>query len=340
MNPVTKAAVYVRVMSRELDPALKPEEQRRRLTEFVGRRGWELAGMYEDTGPDAIPVKMTALQDALENSTGFDRLVVLRLDRLGTRSPRRVQSILNRLGKSGCALVSLEDRFDTGEESGKAVVSIVSAFAAGAPRPWVCGGWDQESLTDHGFAPATIIDVGAADGTKPLYQAFPDAYRVLIEPLAEFEPDLQSLASGHGEYVATAVGATEGTVRLAIPDNLRMTSALAAVEPLPLTSSREVPVTTLDSLLGRHNWKAPFGLKVAVEGFEHEVIEGASRLLQETQFVIAEVSITRRFRGERSCAELIEMMSARGFEVSDVLDAGRSLLGIHADLLFGRSAVS
>jgi FkbM family methyltransferase len=338
MNPASRAAVYVRVMSRELDPALEREEQRRRLTEFVQAQSWELAGVYEDTGPDALPVNMTALQEALESSPGLDRLVVLRLDRLGTRSPRRVESILNRLRDAGCALVSLEDSFDTGEESGRAVEAIVSAFAAGAPRPWVCGGWDRERLADRGFSPATIIDVGAADGTRPLYRAFPDAYRVLIEPLAEFEPDLRSLASSGGEYLATAVGAVEGTVTLAIPDNLRMTSALPAVEELPLTSSREVPVTTLDSLLESRNWTPPFGLKIDVEGFEHEVIEGASRLLGETQFVIPEVSITRRFRGERSCAELIEMMGVRGFEVCDVLDAGRSLLGIHADLLFRRSA--
>jgi FkbM family methyltransferase len=337
MDPVTTAAAYVRVMSRERDPELQPAEQSRRLTEFIRARGWQLGDVYEDTGPAALPVEMPALQTALDSAAALDRLVVLRLDRLGLRAPQRLESILARLEEAECALVSVEEGFSTAEESGNAFGAIVSAFAASAPRPWRYRGWDPESLAGRGFAPATIIDVGTADGTPPLYRAFPNAYRVLIEPLAEFEPDLERLASGHGEYVVTAVGASEGTITLAVPDNRRTASALAAVEPLP-SSSREVPVTRLDSLLAARSWTPPFGLKIDVEGFEHEVIEGASRLLRETQFVIAEASITPRFSGERSCAQLIEMMGARGFEVGDVLEAGQGRLGIHADLLFRRRA--
>src|SRR5262245_58520592 len=118
MVPVTRAAAYVRVMSRERDPALEPSEQRRRVTEFVRTKGWQLAHGYEDIGPAALPVEMPALQAALESAAGLDRLVVLRLDRLGLRAPERLESILARLRDAGCALVSVEEGFSTGDESG------------------------------------------------------------------------------------------------------------------------------------------------------------------------------------------------------------------------------
>src|SRR3954447_375084 len=45
--------------------------------------------------------------------------------------------------------------------------------------------WDVASIQKRGLSPRTVIDVGAARGTQPLYEAFPDAYLVLVEPLGE-----------------------------------------------------------------------------------------------------------------------------------------------------------
>jgi hypothetical protein len=115
-----------------------------------------------------------------------------------------------------------------------------------------------------------------------------------------------------------------------------MTSVLEAIGPLDLRSRRQVPLTTLDTLFEQGNWKPPIGLKLDVEGFEAEVVRGAERLLRATQFVIAEASVRDRFQGESSIRELISTMSSLGFQVSDVIDASASVLGVHADLLFKR----
>ena len=61
-------------------------------------------------------------------------------------------------------------------------------------------GWRVEHLRRAGIAPATVIDVGAANGTRALYEAYPDARLVLIEPLVEHEPDLQRLTADGGEH--------------------------------------------------------------------------------------------------------------------------------------------
>ena len=56
-------------------------------------------------------------------------------------------------------------------------------------------GWQPESLRKPGFAPATLIDVGVGAGTGDLYDAFPDAFLVLVDPLTEFEPQMSRLVS-------------------------------------------------------------------------------------------------------------------------------------------------
>jgi hypothetical protein len=58
-----------------------------------------------------------------------------------------------------------------------------------------------DHLKNVGFQPETIIDVGVARGTIDIYDAYPDAYYVLIEPVEEFKPDLVDLLKRlKGEY--------------------------------------------------------------------------------------------------------------------------------------------
>jgi hypothetical protein len=101
-----------------------------------------------------------------------------------------------------------------------------------------------------------------------------------------------------------------------------------------------VPMRTLDSLLDERGWTGPFGVKVDAEGFERHVIEGASRLLEETQFVIAELSVMRRYEDSYSFADFVRLMDDRGFAMHDILDAqkiGPSHAIMFIDVLFWRN---
>jgi FkbM family methyltransferase len=187
-------------------------------------------------------------------------------------------------------------------------------------------GWRAENLRKPGLAPATVVDVGVARGTPNLYDAFPDAYLVLVEPLREFEADLQRICKRRGgEYVLAAAGAEPGRAELYVDERMLYASSLLVDERRPpeeqeALERREVTVTTLDALRAEHGWKGPFGLKVDAEGYEHRVIEGAVALLCETQFVIAEVSVARPLTGGVSFAEFIALMDRHGFALHDLLD--------------------
>ena len=52
------------------------------------------------------------------------------------------------------------------------------------PRSWNRFFRHVKSL---GFQPSLIVDVGAADGTPELYNAYPGAKFILIEPLIELK---------------------------------------------------------------------------------------------------------------------------------------------------------
>jgi FkbM family methyltransferase len=185
-------------------------------------------------------------------------------------------------------------------------------------------GWHSDNLRKRGFAPETVIDVGVAHGTPSLCRAFPDAYHVLVEPLREFEPSMrQQLRTVRGEYVITAVGNREGTIDIHFDPNAPWTGSMLESHSAAHTGAarerREIELTTLDRLVERRGWVAPFGLKIDTEGFERDVIEGATAMLGQTQFVIAEVSVAERFEGGYTFAGFVALMDARGFALCDVL---------------------
>ena len=86
-------------------------------------------------------------------------------------------------------------------------------------------------------------------------------------------------------------------------------------------------MSTLDSLLERHRWQPPFLLKIDTEGHEREVIKGATRMLEQTDVVIAEVSVSPRFEGSYTFAEFIALMDSRGFRLDDILDGQKTIRG-------------
>jgi FkbM family methyltransferase len=204
------------------------------------------------------------------------------------------------------------------------------------------GGWSPENLRKAGLglAPRTVIDVGVGAGTPHLYRAFPDAYHVLVEPLREWEPALQRVLENYrGEYVLAAAGAAPGAVTITVDTSaLQISSIKKRWHRGELLEDREVEVVTLDALLEERGWHGPFGLKVDTEGFEVEVIEGATKLLEETEFVIAEVSVAPIFEGGYTFAEFVALMDSRGFRLCDVLDGEKNPRGlINIDLQFVRN---
>jgi FkbM family methyltransferase len=330
-----RAAAYVRKFSLERgDDVPSAEEQRRRIVTYIEEQGWELGGVYEEVGPSELD-GWPALQGVLADLESLDKIVLVAFERL-PHSARRMANLLNRFEEAGVAIVALDERFDTDAGRGHAVREVLEIVARWSPVDAQPGnGWAPENLRRPGIEPSTVIDVGVASGTGGLYEAFPDAYLVLIEPLEEFRDVLGVLAARHGgEYLLTAVGAAEGTATINIHRTQSLSSLLTGIRAEQSAGRREVPVTTLDKLVAERGWRAPFGLKLDVEGYEPFVIEGAKSMLKETQFVIAELSISPRFEGDLMIGGFIDLMRSHGFKVVDIVDGTR----LYADVYFQSDA--
>lgn len=86
-----------------------------------------------------------------------------------------------------------------------------------------------EHLKKMGFEARTVIDVGVAYGTPQIYRAFPGADYVLVEPLEEFRPILESLKR---TLKAHCVPAAAG------PPREKPSSTSTTISPVPLSFDR------------------------------------------------------------------------------------------------------
>jgi FkbM family methyltransferase len=187
-------------------------------------------------------------------------------------------------------------------------------------------------LSRRGFCCGTLIDVGVGSGTPWLYDAFPSAYLVLVEPNRDFESALGRIcAARRGVYYMFAAGSenTKRTIYInrAFPTNSGLLRASAEhIENLKSRSAHEteerlVDVRRLDTL---GNLAAPYVIKIDTEGFILPVIEGATGLLPKTELIIAELSVANRFENESSLWRLFKFLEEHSFRLFDLVDMAQT----------------
>jgi FkbM family methyltransferase len=181
----------------------------------------------------------------------------------------------------------------------------------------------------RGLSPSTVFDIGVGRGTPWLYDAFPNAKLVLFEPLPVFESELNEIVRRYDadlHKIALSSDAGAGTAEFNLNIGYPTSSSLLQMDPefaqfaVAVQSEHRferqtVAIDTLDHL---NHYKPPFVLKLDVEGAEKQVLEGGKRTLEDTEFLIAEISVMRRQSGEPSFAEKIGFLDDCGFELFDI----------------------
>lgn len=188
-------------------------------------------------------------------------------------------------------------------------------------RDRLSGALDQ--LKAQGFAPATIFDVGAAYGdfARQCHAAFPDARLVLVEPLAEYAPSLETTLKSlpRAELVTAAAAAREGELTFNVHGDLVGSSLYLEQEDSAVNGvPRTVAAVTLDGLCARHRLEAPFLIKADVQGAELDVLAGATGTLAAAEYVVLEVSFFEFFRGGPLFHDVVAFMRSRGFVAYDI----------------------
>ncbi len=200
-----------------------------------------------------------------------------------------------------------------------------------------------EALKLDGYAPRTMLDVGAHIGTFSLgfLRAFPDCVPTMVEPNPFCE---EALAKLRFERHMAAASDENGEAELFLTKEwLQSTGTSLYRENTDffrdeVTIKRTVPKARLDDLLPGRRFDF---VKIDTQGSELDVLRGGETLLREADYILIEISLVNYNAGAAPAEAVFAQLAAMGFEPVDVTDFHR-LRGVQdggllqIDLLFRR----
>ncbi len=195
----------------------------------------------------------------------------------------------------------------------------------------------------------TVIDVGANQGQFAIAsaKAFQKAIVYSFEPLPNIFPILQKNVSSYPQIKLfnLALGSTEDTIDFYRNALSHASSALPISiyqqTQLPETARTEkiqVPVRRLDQVWAELTLTGPVLLKLDVQGYEREVLEGATSILAQIDYLMFEVSFIPMYEGELLFSDMHEYVQSKGFELIAPVGSLQNKTGqyLQLDVLYGR----
>jgi len=202
-----------------------------------------------------------------------------------------------------------------------------------------------DSLSSQRFQ--TVVDIGANRGQFALVarRHYPDAKIVAFEPLKEPAGIFRRVFSSDPAVVLDeiAIGPEEKTMTMHVSGQDDSSSLLTITarqsDLFPGTGEidkRNIRVKRLDSLLEQADIAQPSMLKIDVQGFERQVLEGCRELLPCFSYVYVECSFVEMYAGQSLAHEVISYLDRAGFLLFGIhnLYYDRLGLAIQGDFLF------
>lgn len=224
----------------------------------------------------------------------------------------------------------------------------VDRFPDLPPTPGVHGISSMEEflrfLRGLNFHPRCVLDVGANETRWAALasEIFPGARFVLIEPQSEWLPALNRFCANHpsARFVSAGAGPEPGQAVLTVWDDLAGSSFIVPADERAIASGRQrvLPIVTIDAEFESEP-HLPDLVKLDIQGYELEALKGASRLFGRTEVFILEVSLVTG-TPIPSLSEVVEFMTARGYQVYDICGFLRRPLDdalSQVDLVFART---
>jgi FkbM family methyltransferase len=187
-----------------------------------------------------------------------------------------------------------------------------------------------------------VFDVGANVGQygRELRNLGYRGRIVSFEPVSSAHLRLQKKAAHDPRWVVaprTAIGNDEGTISMHVAASSIFSSALpraGLLRRMDLGSGtsheEQAPLATLNALAPQYLKPGDLAyLKIDVQGFEHEVLHGADKILDGLCGVQLEVSLIPLYQGEKPFRFMLDFMERQGFEL-------HSLASVFVDETTGR----
>ena len=193
-----------------------------------------------------------------------------------------------------------------------------------------------------GWLPKTCIDVGAYHGSwaTMFRTVFPTSKVLMIEGQLSKEVILKKEADNDPInlfFEIALLGATEGK-EVSFVEMETGSSVFEESSPYSRVK-RNVKLQTLDSLLENYpHFKEANAIKLDTQGYELEVLKGASNLLKTLEVILLEVSLVQINKGAPSFLEVVDWLNTRQFKLFDFCSQIRRKDGVlwQTDLMFIR----
>ncbi|NLX24733.1 MAG: FkbM family methyltransferase [Lentisphaerae bacterium] len=182
----------------------------------------------------------------------------------------------------------------------------------------------------------TVMDVGANIGEVTLLCAQktgPDGLVIAFEPNpATFAQLSKMLALNPGlncVLVNQALGSMTGPVTMVQPDNRNPGTCTIASSTTPGKAlSANIPLTTLDQYIEEHPISRLNLIKLDVEGYELNVLQGAEKTISRYRPVLViELVDSHQKRHGHSAADIVKFVLQHDYRVTDF--SGQTPFGIH-----------
>lgn len=171
-------------------------------------------------------------------------------------------------------------------------------------------------LKKRGYAPRFVIDGGAYEGqwTLDLLEVFPDASVLMLEAQSSKATRLQQIVEQCPKVIfhQALLSAEDGT-KLVFKEN----ETASHVESVAFGGEVGIYSEAIDAIISRRGLPFPDFIKLDVQGYELEVLRGATACLAHAEFCLLEISLLN-LGNEPLLAEVIAYMDDRGFQAYDI----------------------
>jgi FkbM family methyltransferase len=171
----------------------------------------------------------------------------------------------------------------------------------------------------------TVLDVGAHRGESAVefHALFPQAMIYSFEPLGECFAELQAKTAGAPRQKSFNVAIGERSGQSVIhKSGYSPSSSLLAMgdihkDAYPFSggnSSETIEIRTLDGMAPELSLDREVLLKIDTQGYEKQVLLGATETLKRVKILIVETSFGELYQGQARFPEIYRMLEERGFE--------------------------
>lgn len=197
---------------------------------------------------------------------------------------------------------------------------------------------------------STVIDIGANRGQFSLAARHwaPKAHIIAFEPLSEPSAIYRKVFKGdqnvklHQSAIGTESGET--TIHVSASDDSSSLLPISNIQKRLFPGTEEIRTETikvgrLSDFISENEILPPAMLKMDVQGFELNVLEGTKDLIHRFEWVYAECSFQELYKGQALADEVIEWLRMHRFRLTGVYNMCYDENGkaIQGDFLFQKS---